>query len=54
MKQLSRRHFLKQSASVGPAFIASSVLGRGRINLACIGVGGQGAGNLHAFLRTSA
>jgi predicted dehydrogenase len=49
----TRRHFIK---SVAPMIVAPAVLGRGaetppnsRINLACIGVGGQGTGNMNAL-----
>ena len=56
--KLSRRQFLKSSAAAGaaiacPAIVPSSVLGAGapsnRITLGCIGLGGQGTGNMKAF-----
>lgn len=50
----SRRHFLK---TTGPLILSASVLGRAgavapnsRVRLACIGVGGQGSGNLRALM----
>ena len=55
----SRRHFLRKAslASV-PLIVKSSVLGRegatspnSRVQLACIGVGGQGTGNMNNFLQ---
>ena len=52
-KPPTRRRFIK---SVAPMIVAPAVLGRGRaappnsrINLACIGVGGQGSGNMNAL-----
>lgn len=50
----SRRQFLK---TTGPLILSASVLGRAgavapnsRVRLACIGVGGQGSGNLRALM----
>jgi predicted dehydrogenase len=56
MKQ-SRRQFLSNAFTVAaPMIVAPSVLGRGgetapnsRINMACIGVGGQGSSNMNAL-----
>lgn len=53
----SRRQFLKNAAAVAaPLIVAPSVLGRGgavapneRIQMACIGVGGQGTTNMNAL-----
>ena len=55
---LSRRQFLRRSTKFAvPLIVAPSVLGRAgavapnsRIQLACIGTGGQGTSNLRAFL----
>jgi len=55
---LSRREFLRRSTQIAaPLIVAPSVLGRAgavapnsRIQLACIGTGGQGTSNLRAFL----
>ena len=55
----SRRNFLqKASLASVPLIVNSSVLGRGgatspnsRVQLACIGVGGQGTGNMNNFLQ---
>ena len=56
--ELSRRDFLKVSAAAGaaialPAIVPSSVFGTGapsnRITLGCIGLGGQGTGNMKTF-----
>ena len=51
----TRRKFIK---TVAPMIVAPAVVGRGketapnsRINLACIGVGGQGSGNMRAFIQ---
>ncbi|MFT7513107.1 MAG: putative dehydrogenase [Candidatus Omnitrophota bacterium] len=58
MKQTRRNFIKKSSAFTAPLIVAPSVLGLGesvapnaRINLACIGVGGQGTGNMRAFLQ---
>ena len=58
MKKPSRRIFLKTVGSAMPMIVAPSVLGRegapgpnSKINLACIGVGNQGTGNMNAFLQ---
>ena len=55
----SRRKFLLGAVAVpAPLIVASSVLGQGnktapnsKIQLACIGVGGQGTGNMNNFLQ---
>ena len=55
----NRRTFLKSiGAAAAPMIIAPSVLGKegapgpnSKINLACIGVGGQGTSNMNAFLQ---
>ena len=62
-KQISRRRFLRKAAcastaAVGyPYVVASSALGKAgsvaasnRITMGCIGVGGQGTGNMRGFL----
>jgi predicted dehydrogenase len=62
-KEISRRQFLKRASGVTagaiafPYFVSSSALGRGgsvapsnRITLGCIGMGGQGTGNMRGFL----
>jgi len=53
MMQQSRRKFIRL---IAPMIVAPAVVGRGveappnsRINLACIGVGGQGTGNMNAL-----
>jgi hypothetical protein len=64
MKRINRRKFLKKAASataaaVGfPYIVPSSVLGddssvapSNRIVMGCIGVGGKGTGDMHAFLQ---
>lgn len=60
MKTASRRSFLKSAAATlgAPMIVPASVLGKDgtvapseRVTLACIGTGGQGTGNLQAFLR---
>ena len=64
---MKRRHFLKDIAGKAmgalalPYYIPSSVLGRdgavtpsNRITIGCIGVGGQGTGNLKNFLSNPA
>ena len=58
-RQNSRRNFLKTSAALAaPLVVSPHVLGRegapapnSRVQLACIGVGGQGTGNMNAFLQ---
>ncbi len=55
----SRRQFLQTGAALAaPLIVAPRVLGAGgatapseRVGLACIGVGGQGSGNMNAFLQ---
>ncbi|MBA73395.1 MAG: dehydrogenase [Verrucomicrobiales bacterium] len=55
----SRRHFIqKASLASAPLIVNSSVLGRegatspnSRVQMACIGVGGQGTGNMSNFLQ---
>ncbi len=56
-KNPTRRAFLRRSATAFPLVVAPSVLGRegktapnSRITMGCIGVGGQGTGNMNAFL----
>jgi len=61
-KRLSRRSFLKTAVGAGAGaalfhIVPASALGRGRrpapsnrIVMGCIGVGGQGTSNMHAFL----
>jgi len=62
-KQISRRQFIKRSAVTAagmagfPYFVRSSALGQAsnvkpsnRITLGCIGMGGQGTGNMRGFL----
>ncbi len=53
--KLDRRNFLKASALVAvPAIVPSSVFGAyapsNRITIGCIGVGGQGSGNMRGFI----
>lgn len=55
MKQ-TRRNFLKTTGAIAPMIVAPAVVSRGaqtppnsKINLACIGVGGQGTGNMNAL-----
>jgi len=58
MKQ-TRRQFLRNSSIVAaPMIVKSSVLGKegatspnSKIQMACIGVGGQGTGNMNNFLQ---
>ena len=65
-KKINRRQFLSKSAAVGagaivlPYFVPSTALGKSgsvsasnRITIGCIGIGGQGKGNMRAFLRES-
>jgi len=65
-RELSRRQFLREAAGVSlaavgfPYVVASSALGKAgsvapsnRIVMGCIGVGGQGTGNMRAFLGKS-
>jgi len=65
-RELNRRQFLRRAAgaSIGavsfPYFVRSSALGQrarvapsNRIVMGCIGVGGQGTGNMNAFMRSS-
>jgi predicted dehydrogenase len=62
-KKISRRQFLKRASGITagavtfPYFVSSSTLGQGgsvapsnRITLGCIGMGGQGTGNMRGFL----
>lgn len=62
-KQISRRQFLKRASGITagaiafPYFVSSSALGQGgsvapsnRITLGCIGMGGQGTGDMRGFL----
>ena len=58
MNQSRRRFLSKAAAATAPLVVAPSVLGIGKgvapnskIQLACIGVGGQGTGNMRAFLQ---
>lgn len=54
----TRRHFLKTAAAIaGPTIIPARAIGLGeavapseRITIGCIGLGGQGMANMHAFL----
>ena len=62
-EQISRRQFLKRATGITagaiafPYFVSSSALGQGsrlaasdRIVMGCIGMGGQGTGNMRGFL----
>src|SRR5580658_872623 len=61
-KRITRRSFLKTAVGAGTGaalfhIVPASALGRGgrpapsnRIVMGCIGVGGQGTSNMHAFL----
>ena len=55
----TRRQFLRNTSFIAaPMFVKSSVLGKegatspnSKIQMACIGVGGQGTGNMNNFLQ---